>query len=193
MDSPIQFEYEMIDYFINYDYDIQVDEDGNIDVYITHEPYRIDDSKVTINWDDANNKNNKRPDELTFELYNVDAKEQTITVSGSDNWTKEITNLYKNYAFGNPSEYSLKVSNTKDYEFNVTGNNTDGFVVNAKYIGKDINTSNTSFEDKDTINNQEITNPNTGDSITLVITLLVLSFLGTVFSFYKLKSIYYNK
>ena len=193
LDSPIQFEYEMIDYFINYDYDIQVDEDGNIDVYITHEPYRIDDSKVTINWDDANNKNNKRPDELTFELYNVDAKEQTITVSGSDNWTKEITNLYKNYAFGNPSEYSLKVSNTKDYEFNVTGNNTDGFVVNAKYIGKDINTSNTSFEDKDTINNQEITNPNTGDSITLVITLLVLSFLGTVFSFYKLKSIYYNK
>lgn len=193
LDSPIQFEYKMIDYFRNYDYDIQVDENGNIDVYIKHEPYKLDDSNVQINWDDTNNKNKRRPNELILDLYNKDVKEQSITISEGDNWSKAITNLYKNYASGNPSEYSLKISNTKDYEFNVTGNNTEGFVVNAKYIGEDINTSNTTFDDNDTINNQEIMNPNTGDSIMLVVSLLVLSFLGSVFGLYKLKNIYYNK
>ena len=195
LDSPIQFEYKMIDYFINYDYDIQVDEEGNIDVYIKHEPYKLDDSNIVVNWDDTNNKNNKRPNEITLDLYNKDVKEQSITISEGDNWSKAITNLYKNYASGNPSEYSLKISNTKDYEFNVTGNNNDGFVVNAKYIGEDIEvneiTDNINNKSKQSnINPLETSNPNTSDNITLMLSLLTISFMGLVVSVYKIKKKY---
>lgn len=195
LDSPIQFEYEMVDYFINYDYDIQVDEDGNIDVYIKHEPYRIDDANVTINWNDNDNKNKRRPNELTLDLYNKDVKEQSITISENDDWSKVITNLYKDYASGNPSEYRLEVSNTKDYEFNITGNNTDGYVIDAKYIGEDIvvnDISNDTNNINDTsnqsnVNGEKTSNPDTSDSIMIVISLLIISFMGIGLSLYKIK------
>ena len=174
LDSPIQFEYEMVDYFIK------------------HEPYRIDDANVTINWNDNDNKNKRRPNELTLDLYNKDVKEQSITISESDDWSKVITNLYKNYASGNPSEYRLEVSNTKDYEFNITGNNTDGYVIDAKYIGEDIVVNDVSndtdnLSNQSNVNSQVAFNPDTSDSIMIVISLLIISFMGIGLSLYKIK------
>lgn len=163
LDKPYKFEYKMVDYFINYEYDIKVDDSGNIDVYITHEPYRIDDSKVVINWNDDNDKNKKRPDELILELYNVDTKEQNITISKDEDWTKVITNLYKNYSHGEASDYSLKITNTKDYSFEVIGNNLDGFEINAKYIGEDM---------------EDIVNPETNDNIILYVVILIISVIA---------------
>ena len=180
-DDPTKFEYRMYDMITDYDYDYKVDEKGNIDVYIKHVPYMIDDSLVEVIWDDNDNKNGKRPNEISLDLYNHDEKEQSITVS-DDNWKKEITNLYKNYLHGKASDYSLKINNTNDYEFVIKGNNVDGFKVYAKYIGQEIDTNLEGSEIKD-----EQINPKTNDNIVLYIVLLIVAILAMITSVFFLK------
>lgn len=189
-DTPTAFEYEIYDTIKNYDYDVKIDDDGNIDVYITHEPYKLDDSKVEVIWDDNDNKNGKRPDEINLDLYNLDVKEQTITVS-NDTWDEVITNLYQNYSYMKKSEYTLNIENTDDYEFTVTGNNTDGFKVNAKYIGEEVTIDNSEDIKEDNVKNENIkdeeVNPKTNDSIVLYVVILALMIIVVITSVYFLK------
>ena len=180
LDKPVQFVYKSLYANPDYDYKIVVDEEGNIDVYITHEPYRIDDSKVTINWDDENDKAKKRPDKLEFGLYNFDTQEQTITVTKEDDWEEVITNLYKNKKEKTPSQYSLRLKNTEDYEFTITGDNKEGFVVDAKYIGDLVDTP----QEQQKV---EVNNPNTSDSIIIMTTLFIISLTGLGLTAYKFK------
>lgn len=147
--TPTQFSYKVFDKLDNYDYDIKVDEEGNIDVYINHEPYKIENSKVKVIWKDKENQYKKRPTSITLDIYNYDTKENSITVTNQNDWESAITNLYQNYKEGKESNYSLKIKNTKDYEFKVTGDTKTGYTVTAKYIG----------------NETEINNPNTSDNI----------------------------
>ena len=188
--TPTAFEYEIYDTIKNYDYDVKIDDDGNIDVYITHEPYKLDNSKVEVIWDDNDNKNGKRPDEINLDLYNLDVKEQTITVS-NDTWDEVITNLYQNYSYMKKSEYSLNIENTGDYEFTVTGNNTDGFKVNAKYIGEEVTIDNGEDIKEDNVKNENIideeVNPKTNDSIVLYVVILALMTIVVITSVYFLK------
>ena len=191
LSNPYKFDYEIISKFFNYDYDIKVDQEGNIDVYVTHDPYKIADSKVTINWNDSSNRNNKRPDKLVLDLYNHDKKEQSITVTKDDDWSKIITNLYKNYLHGKASDYSLKISNTDDYEFTITGDNVDGFVVDAKYIGEEVTIDNDEDIKDDNIKEENIkdeeSNPKTNDNIIDYILLLVVSILISGCCIYKIR------
>ncbi len=185
LSNPYKFDYEIISKFFNYNYEVKVDKEGNIDVYVTHDPYKIADSKVTINWNDHNNRNNKRPDTLVLDLYNHDKKEQSITVTKDDDWSKVITNLYKNYLHGKASDYSLKISNTDDYEFTITGNVTDGFVIDAKYIGEEIMkvpdvNDKTFVQDNFSVKNTD--NPKTSDNIIYFIIMLIVSTLGIIIS-----------
>ena len=184
-DEPTTFEYRKYDTLVDYVYDYVVDSEGNIDVYIKHEPYTIDDSKVEIIWNDNNDKNKKRPDEIILYLYNYDTLEQQIKVN-SENWESTITDLYKNYLKGKASNYSLKVFNTEYYEFLVKGNSTDGFKVEAEYIGEDINIDNPDENNEEIINeelktneelkiNEEQKNPKTNDNIVLYIVILILA------------------
>ena len=54
-----QNEYKIVERFNDYEYRYEVDENGNIDVYIKHEPRRLDDSSILINWLDNNDRNKK--------------------------------------------------------------------------------------------------------------------------------------
>lgn len=175
-DSPYQFEYKVIDSLIGYDYDIKTDDDGNIDVYITYEPKKMDDSKVIVIWNDFNNKNKKRPETLKVSLYNKDEKEQSIILRKDKDWSSVITNLYlhPSYSFGlEDSEYSINVDNTEFYEFEVSGNNEEGYVIEANYIGEDLvnNVSNISVD---------IDNPNTSDNIIFYVVSLFVSSVSLV-------------
>lgn len=171
-DTPTTFEYEIYDTIKDYDYDYDVDDKGNIDVYITHEPYKLDNSKVEVIWDDDDNKNGKRPDKIALDLYNLDMKEQTIMVS-NDTWNAIISNLYQNYSYMQKSEYHLSIENTDDYEFVVTGNDEDGFFVNAKYIGEEIKDN---IVKEDNTLDKEL-NPKTNDNI---IVYVIMSFLMVI-------------
>ena len=129
-------------------------------------------------------------DEINLDLYNLDVKEQTITVS-NDTWDEVITNLYRNYSYMKKSEYSLNIENTDDYEFTVTGNNTDGFKVNAKYIGEEVTIDNGEDIKEDNVKNENIideeVNPKTNDSIVLYVVILVLMTIVVITSVYFLK------
>ena len=87
---------------------------------------------------------------------------------------------------GKASNYSLKVFNTEYYEFLVKGNSTDGFKVEAEYIGEDINIENPDENNEEIINeelktneelkiNEEQKNPKTNDNIVLYIVILILA------------------
>ena len=188
--NPTKFKYELTEQIVFNDYKIEVDDDGNIDVYITHEPFKIDDSKVEVIWDDEDNKNGKRPDEIILDLYNHDTKEQEIKVN-DDTWESTITNLFKNYQYPIVSEYSLSIENTNDYEFTVTGNNEDGFKVNAKYIGEEVSTNEEeNIKDDNNIEENvkdEEVNPKTNDNIVMYVAILVLMVIIVITSVYFLK------
>ena len=180
----------MTEWIVFNDYKIEVDDDGNIDVYIKHEPFKIDDSKVEVIWDDEDNKNGKRPDEIILDLYNHDTKEQEIKVN-DDTWESTITNLYKNYQAPVTSEYSLSIDNTNDYEFTVTGNNEDGFKVTAKYIGEEVSANEEeNIKDDNNIEENvkdEEVNPKTNDNIVMYVAILVLMVIIVITSVYFLK------
>lgn len=182
--DPTKFKYELTEWIVFNDYKIEVDDYGNIDVYIKHEPFKIDDSKVEVVWDDENNKNGKRPDEIILDLYNHDTKEQEIKVK-DDTWESTITNLYKNYQAPVTSEYSLSIDNTNDYEFTVTGNNEDGFKVTAKYIGEEVsadeeeNIKDDNIKDdniEENVKDEEV-NPKTNDNIIVYMLLFGVAIL----------------
>ena len=64
----------------------------------------------------------------------------------------------------------------------MTGDTTDGFVINAKYIGEDIATNepeNTNQENSDLIN-ENVSNPKTSDNIMIYIILFILSVIGII-------------
>ena len=170
--TPTQFSYKIFDKLDNYDYDIKVNEEGNIDVYINHEPYKMENSKVKVIWKDKENQYKKRPTSITLDIYNYDTKENSITVTNQNDRESAITNLYQNYKEGKESNYSLKIKNTKDYEFKVTGDTKTGYTITAKYIG----------------NETEINNPNTSDNILYYILLTITSTLGLIYTGYKLKT-----
>lgn len=89
------------------------------------------------------------------------------------------------------SEYSLNIENTDDYEFAVTGNNTDGFKVNAKYIGEEVTIDNSEDIKEDNVKNENIkdeeVNPKTNDSIVLYVVILALMIIVVITSVYFLK------
>lgn len=89
------------------------------------------------------------------------------------------------------SEYSLNIENTDDYEFTVTGNNTDGFKVNAKYIGEEVTIDNSEDIKEDNVKNENIkdeeVNPKTNDSIVLYVVILALMIIVVITSVYFLK------
>ena len=171
--TPTQFSYKVFDKLDNYDYNIKVDEEGNIDVYINHEPYKMENSKVKVIWKDEENQYKKRPTSITLDIYNYDTKENSITVTNQNDWESAITNLYQNYKEGKESNYSLKIKNTKDYEFNVTGDIKNGYTITAKYIGNE---------------QTEINNPDTSDNILYYILLTITGTLGLIYTGYKLKT-----
>lgn len=87
--------------------------------------------KVKKTWDDSNNKDGKRPANITLRLYadGVEVNGQTLTLSQSNNWMGSFTNLDK-YKNGQKIMYTIKEDAVgKGYTTKITGSAEDGYVI----------------------------------------------------------------
>ncbi len=178
--EKVQYEYKILDEVKNltddtYTYSVEADEDGNIIYTINHKAERIK-IPIKVNWLDDNNIYQKRPNKLLIKTINqYDEVEEEVNL---DKWQTDLE-LFKNikYSFGEEQiEYNLKLDNTKDYEYEVIGDNK-GFTINAKYIGdKTIPTSN--------VEDNNVLPPQTSDDIDVFISLILIS-ISCIFISYR--------
>ena len=121
--------------------------------------------KVKKTWDDSNNKDGKRPANITVRLYadGVEVNGQTLTLSQSNNWMGSFANLDK-YKNGQKIMYTIKEDAVeKGYTSKITGSAEDGYVIT--------NTRNPNIPPK---------TPNTGDKSNLDWYLTMLGISGAM-------------
>ena len=85
---------------------------------------------VTKKWDDADDKEGKRPASVTITLYADGEKtDKTLVLNKENNWTGNFTELDE-YKAGEKIEYSIKEEPVGNgYVSEISGNVTEGFVV----------------------------------------------------------------
>ena len=79
-------------------------------------------------WEDQNNKEGKRPEEITVHLYKNGQLFQTKKISGKDGW-KVVFNDLDKYEDGKEILYTIKEEKLEGYTGEVSGNAKDGFVL----------------------------------------------------------------
>ena len=86
--------------------------------------------QVTKKWDDADDKDGKRPTSVTITLYADGEKtDKTLVLNKENNWTGNFTELDE-YKAGEKIEYSIKEEPIGNgYVSEISGNVTEGFVV----------------------------------------------------------------
>lgn len=86
--------------------------------------------QVTKKWDDADDKDGKRPTSVTITLYADGGKtDKTLVLNKENNWTGNFTELDE-YKAGEKIEYSIKEEPVGNgYVSEISGNVTEGFVV----------------------------------------------------------------
>lgn len=86
--------------------------------------------QVTKKWDDADDKDGKRPTSVTITLYADGEKtDKTLVLDKENNWTGNFTELDE-YKAGEKIEYSIKEEPVGNgYVSEISGNVTEGFVV----------------------------------------------------------------
>lgn len=157
-DDPI--EYEVTRWFAGDDlpFRIEADLDNNrVDVYIDYVPKKRDDIDVKVNF------TNGHETQLKMNLKNQKNKIERSFETNTDTTVKE---LFYNLTRNTPVIYSLGVEEKANYEYEITGNADDGFVVNVTYHEPP--------EEPDDIPE----NPDTSDSIITNIILFAISLAG---------------
>lgn len=86
--------------------------------------------QVTKKWNDADDKDGKRPTSVTITLYADGEKtDKTLVLNKENNWTGNFTELDE-YKAGEKIEYSIKEEPVGNgYVSEISGNVTEGFVV----------------------------------------------------------------
>ena len=98
---------------------------------------------VTKAWEDMQEQQDKRPQEVTVSLTGTLETENDIvrpeTIKEEEGWTKTITNLPKYDVNGNEIEYTLTEESVNDfYELKeITGDQVNGFTITNKFISPD--------------------------------------------------------
>ncbi len=118
-------------------------------------------------WDDDNDRDGKRPDTVTVELYEAgndgeeDAKVDEIVVKQGDDedtWSYKFEDVKKYDEEGNEIEYIVKEATVKEYETPVIeGSAEEGFTITNKYIPEKIDINVTKVWDD--AENKEDTRP----------------------------------
>ncbi len=143
---------------------------------------------IEVIWKDYQNQLGLRPDNLLLKAYDQnDHLEKEISLSKNSNWKTNET-LYENmiYSNGTPIDYAMKLDSSSDYLYTISKNGTGYQVVatlkNQEGIVVPDDKNLTSKEESATVKNihsisKEI-NPNTGDSITIYLFVVFLSFIS---------------
>ncbi|MGN1276069.1 MAG: Cna B-type domain-containing protein [Floccifex sp.] len=131
------------------------------DLVNIHEPELLDPITITKKWDDKEDKDGIRPDEIIVYLLANGDKVMEITLTKEDNWTATLEGLYK-YSDGEEIEYTVEEEEVEGYTSSV-----DGFTIT--------NTHKVKEEPKK--ENPKKNNTNTGvtSSLTANVSLFALS------------------
>lgn len=124
-------------------YDYTVDKNDN--VYTLNYKYNAKklDYNVDVNVVFEDNIY-KKPNDLELTLYTEnEANVKTVKVNDKNNWKYSFTDLYLNDLNldpdynSNPKEavYKVSIKDNKDYEYDITGSQKDGYTVFVKYVG----------------------------------------------------------
>ena len=86
--------------------------------------------QVTKKWDDADDKDGKRPDSVTITLYADGQKtDKTLVLNKENNWTGSFAEVDE-YKAGKKIDYSVQEEPVGNgYVSEITGNQADGFTV----------------------------------------------------------------
>ena len=119
------------------EYVVITDDEGTQEVINTHEPEKIAILIEKI-WDDENDKDELRPDQISVTLAGGD-EDLAITIEESDSvegkceaWCVEVPNLYKN-ANGSAIEYSVTEEEIEGYSAEISGDAENGFTITNKH------------------------------------------------------------
>ena len=115
----------------------------------SHEP---EETEVTVKkvWNDANNQDGKRPDELTVTLQADGEDKQDVVLKAADEWTAKVENLPV-YKDGKEIKYTWLEKNVPEYyqlDSNVT-NGTETIITNTHKTDKTIATVKKVWDDND--------------------------------------------
>ena len=85
---------------------------------------------VTKEWDDNNNQDGIRPENVVIDLYadNTIVEGNTITLSEANGWNTTISNLPK-YKSGKEIQYTFRENEVKGYKYSITGSIEQGVVI----------------------------------------------------------------
>ena len=85
---------------------------------------------VTKEWDDNNNQDGIRPENVVIDLYadNTIVEENTITLSEANRWNATISDLPK-YKNGKEIQYTFRENEVKGYKYSITGSIEQGVVI----------------------------------------------------------------
>ncbi|OFU69669.1 cell wall anchor protein [Streptococcus sp. HMSC10A01] len=112
-------------------YEAPVVDQDNLTITNSRTPEKIS-MKASKKWEDGENQDGKRPANVVVKLYKeVGGQKSEVanrTLTEADQWATEFTDLNK-YENGQEVVYSLEEKATADYQSQVTGNATEGFVV----------------------------------------------------------------
>ncbi len=84
---------------------------------------------VTKSWDDADDQDGIRPDEVTIKLF-ADGEDtgKTVTLSADNEWTDYFTELDK-YKAGKEISYTVEEVSIDGYESSISGNQEEGYTI----------------------------------------------------------------
>lgn len=132
---PVNHEGQAVDYQVvesevdGYESDVEVT-DNNVTITNSHAPA---ETSVSVNkvWDDANNQDGVRPDEVTINLLANGDVIDSITLSETNNWQHEFTGLPLK-ANGQEISYTFTENAVENYSTTISG----GTVTNSYTPGK---------------------------------------------------------
>ena len=104
---------------------------SKVDGYNITNSYKPEETsvKVTKKWEDADNQDGKRPENIKVQLYGNDKKVgDEVTLNEGNKWTHTWEKLPKNEA-GNPIKYTVKEVGKIDNYTTSYGNDSQGNVV----------------------------------------------------------------
>ena len=105
---------------------------------------------VTKNWQDSNDQDGIRPNEITVKLLaNGKDTGKTLTLNETNNWEGSFTELAE-HENGEVIEYTVEEVSVEGYETVITGNMTEGYVITNSHTSETIEVSGSkTWDDED--------------------------------------------
>lgn len=119
---------------MDYESEIIINE-TEVTINLKHEPEKLDyEIPVKITWEDNNNEEGVRPELLNITAYANDNTTAEAQIKSEENWEYSFKDLYKydgRYSSAVKAKYTILVADVERYDFEVLGNQENGFEIIA--------------------------------------------------------------